>query len=358
MTGSCCCSCSKAEDSALIVGLLSLARRLGKDPLLVQAAGGNISVKLPSERLLVKASGVRLEELSMKRGIASADLDALRRGLASLESLRSQAARMSAYTRLLTRSGKSPGARVSMETGFHAALSSTYVAHTHSVGSLLLGLLPEKIARKRIAQALGTRTRVGFIPACMPGLDLTLRIQTADRPTGDSGGTALWVLNNHGLVWAADTAQEILNLSEELERRLRADFKLRRYPMPRKAGLCRAQGSCALPADSAQGSWQELCFCAWPDFRMSTRPWFPDFAVYFDLWSRSSADLLVCGKRHILLRARTPQESRDKAEVAYAQALVSTLAAGRKTRLRPLPPAMVAAIKGLTLEKLRMRSTP
>ena len=308
-----------------LASFVRLCRRLGSDTLLAQGGGGNVSLKTGSDEMLITASGGRLAQVGPRRGWARADTQKLRQGMASIGGDR-------AYAKLLARAGLTRGRRISMEAGFHALLPDTCVAHVHSLAGILLGALPEQTARKKIRRVLGNKIRIYFIPACVPGVDLSLRIG-ARRPRGPSLG----VLKNHGLVWAAESAAATARLSDKFERALRKVYRLSRFPPPHTHG-------------PASAGWRTLCFCHWPDCRLDLRPLFPDFVAYFSLWGRGKPDLVPASPRAVRVFAKDARALRTKRESLYAQALVSTVARGKIHRL---PPRLVRAVDRLETERLR-----
>jgi len=317
--------------------LVDLCRHLGKDLFLVQAGGGNISVKTGKDSMIIKASGVRLSDVGARRGWAEADAKGLREGLRKIADLASPAGRDRTYAKLLTRVGKTPGWRVSMESGFHALLPDRVVAHVHSLAGVLLGFLPEAAVRKKITNALGCAIDVYLVPVCVPGADLTLRMRgrkRADRP-------CLWILKNHGIVWGAQTAGEVRALSARFERAFRYQFGLSRYETPRwvKSG-------------SELFSWNVF---RWPECRFDLRPLFPDFVVYFSLWGRGKIDLLQTSPRSLKVAARDAKSFRTKSETLFAHAVVSTAAHQCGLPLRRLPRGIIRAIDRLETERLRVK---
>src|SRR4051812_18710409 len=122
--------------------LVKLCRRFGKDPLRVQAAGGNVSVKTGRDELVIKASGSRLNQMTPSSGWAVADQTLISRSLPKIAAVSSPSRRERSYAGLLGHASKTPGRRVSMETGFHAVLPETYVVHLHSLVGMLLGMMP------------------------------------------------------------------------------------------------------------------------------------------------------------------------------------------------------------------------
>src|SRR5260221_13119122 len=99
--------------------LMRMGRHFGGDPLLVQASGGNVSVKSDEAHIAIKASGARLHEMTPRAGWAMADQNHLAHGLARIPSLKSWKKREGAYVALLKKSSHMPKRHLSMETGFH-----------------------------------------------------------------------------------------------------------------------------------------------------------------------------------------------------------------------------------------------
>jgi ribulose-5-phosphate 4-epimerase/fuculose-1-phosphate aldolase len=94
--------------------LVRLSRRLGRDPLLVQAAGGNVSVKMENGAMLIKSSGARLRRLTRRDGWISANARAVRIGLSKLGAHKSPLRRELGYAALLGSAAPTSGPRVSM----------------------------------------------------------------------------------------------------------------------------------------------------------------------------------------------------------------------------------------------------
>ena len=102
------------------------------------------------------------------------------------------------------------------------------------------------------------------------------------------------------------------------------------------------------------GIGRVICFCHWPKCHLTLEPLFPDFVIYFNLWGRSEADVVKTGARTMLILARTEAQWRDKMEVAYAHALVCTIAK-EGGWYRPLARPMIRRLKAMETERLRMQ---
>jgi len=324
--------------------LIALSRRLGRDRLLAQAGGGNISVKTGKGSMLIKASGARLENVSPKAGWVEADARALRAGLPRLARLKSPVARELGYAALIGRAARGAGGRPSMEAGFHAVIPDACVAHVHSAAGILLAMRPEKEALRRARAAAGPGVEARFLPACVPGLELT-RLVARSLPKGRARGTAtLWLLRNHGVIWSAGSPAALLDASDRFERALRAELGLRAYGAPHAAG---ARGCARRTASKGRA---ELCVCSWPKARLDTEPLFPDFAIYFHSLEGKLRGLRARG-RSFSVEGLDASRRRDRAEVYYLHALTATLAEPR----RVLPRALALTIRGLETERLRLK---
>ncbi|MEO0387154.1 MAG: class II aldolase/adducin family protein, partial [Pseudomonadota bacterium] len=190
--------------AAAFADLCAVSARLGQDPLQVQGAGGNTSIKAGGA-MLVKASGTWLAD-ALTRDVF-VDVDAAGYA-AALRAGRPEAADAMRFVR----SGPTPGGlRPSIETGLHAALRAPVVLHTHCVATIA-------VAVQSGGAALALRALAGldavFVPYARPGIPLAEAMLAA----GDDHG--VYILGNHGLVVAADTVAAAAALQAEVTRRL------------------------------------------------------------------------------------------------------------------------------------------
>ncbi len=220
--------------------LLAYAARIGRDPALVQGAGGNVSLKRDGI-LWVKASGAWLAEAESQAIMAPVRLDPM---LAALHGADPAAAED--MTPFVEASLNPSGLRPSIETTMHGALPHPVVVHVHCVETMAWA------ARTDCEQALapllaGLRWR--FVPYVRPGAPLTRAILAHVAVDAD-----VLVLGSHGLVvGGADTATAA-RLLQEVARRLRRS--VRGAPKPDHETLAgMAEGTPYRPAEAAaQGS--------------------------------------------------------------------------------------------------------
>jgi rhamnose utilization protein RhaD (predicted bifunctional aldolase and dehydrogenase) len=192
--------------------LLSLAARLGLDPLLVQGPGGNISHKCHGV-MWVKASGTWMMDAMTRSILVPVDLAAV---LAGLRAGDPSCETCSAFVRhdLLP----SP-LRPSIETTLHAVMPQRVVLHVHCVETIARACLSD--APERLEPALAG-LEWAFVPYVRPGVPLARKMAEQLRR-----GTNVVVLAKHGLVVAGDSASEAAQLCAEVSRRLA------RQPRPR-----------------------------------------------------------------------------------------------------------------------------
>ncbi|OGS14090.1 MAG: hypothetical protein A2285_10595 [Elusimicrobia bacterium RIFOXYA12_FULL_57_11] len=198
--------------------LARAAREAGSRPDLTQGGGGNVSLKLNSERMLVKASGVKLKDVSAVSGYALVNYGNIRRRIASGPGTEADFTDFICAQALPVRGVAD--AKPSIETGFHSLLN-TAVIHTHSVYANILNMSVE-------GHALGRELFPGaeFIPYKTPGPQLCSAIN--DRAL--ASGPQVFFLANHGLAAAHAGVEGALALNARVNDTIRRGLSLPAYP--------------------------------------------------------------------------------------------------------------------------------
>lgn len=182
--------------------LAALSARLGRDPRLVQGAGGNTSLKT-GDRLLVKASGTCLA-------------DALADDIFVELSTRHVLERIANGREDFETIGSPRGLAPSIETSMHAILPDPVVLHVHSVNAISWAVRRE--GRALVAPRLAGLDWV-WVDYARPGLPLTRAIQQARR--GHPTATVM-ILANHGVVVTGTSLRDAHERLMDLEVRLAA----------------------------------------------------------------------------------------------------------------------------------------
>lgn len=173
--------------------LRTLSARLGRDPLLVQAAGGNTSLKRDGV-MWIKASGTWLFDAEDKDIFVPVDLVPLQAALAA------QDPSCEACTDYVRQDLNPLGLRPSIETSVHGLMRQRVVLHVHCVNTIAWAI--RKDAKAQLQQKLHA-FNWAFVPYARPGLQLSRAIQSVLTDTTD-----VLVLQNHGLAVAAETMEQ------------------------------------------------------------------------------------------------------------------------------------------------------
>jgi rhamnose utilization protein RhaD (predicted bifunctional aldolase and dehydrogenase) len=208
--------------------LLGLAASLGRDPLLVQGPGGNISLKHDGV-MWVKASGTWMMDAMARSILVPVDVAAVLAGLAAGDP---SCETCNAFVRRdLLRSPLRP----SIETTLHAVMPQRVVVHVHCVETIAQACLSD--ASERLAAPLAGLDWA-FVPYVRPGVSLARKMaELLNRRTN------VVVLGKHGLVVAGDTIAEAAQLRAEVSRRLARPHRPRPRPKVGCESLRRFEGA-------------------------------------------------------------------------------------------------------------------
>ncbi len=197
--------------------LIKISNATGRDAGLVQAGGGNTSVKTADGKYMyIKASGTALKDMNMKNGWRRLRLDVVLPIIEdkSIARLDTQARETEVKNRLLLACDDkiSSEARPSLESHFNALLDK-YVVHLHP--EAVLAYTCAKNGREKLQKLFKDEK---FPPVWVPyvglGYMLARKIKkvTADYKKRYGRGPAIIFLQNHGLAVAANSTSAALRL--------------------------------------------------------------------------------------------------------------------------------------------------
>ncbi len=197
--------------------LIEISRLYGEGTDFVISGGGNTSVK-DAERMAIKASGAAL------RGITEAGFVELARkpvrAILGTQYPEEPFAREAAIKAdlLASRSDPGPAGRPSVEASLHESIEYRYVVHTHPF--LVNALTCARDGEKEAARLFGDEAL--YLRYCDPGYTLAVHLgQGLERWRANHGADPHIVLmENHGLVVAADTAAEIRAITDSVIARI------------------------------------------------------------------------------------------------------------------------------------------
>lgn len=190
--------------------LIEISQKFSQGIEWVQAAGGNTSVK-NNESMLIKASGMRLSEISENHGFVEVNYNKIAQffnnGLEHIEE--SKTAKQFVTDCIIGDKTFLP----SMETGFHAVLDK-YVIHTHPI---YLNALLCSIDGKSIIDKLFSNVDFTYISYLAPGYFLSKKIAKSDKKP-------ILFLENHGLITHSNDKQKAIELHLEIIEKIKKHF--------------------------------------------------------------------------------------------------------------------------------------
>ncbi|MDR1387518.1 MAG: SDR family NAD(P)-dependent oxidoreductase [Propionibacteriaceae bacterium] len=189
--------------------LIRICHRFG-GPEFARAGGGNASVKLDGV-LHIKPSGIALATLEAE-DLVPLRIDVLLEALHSTAPVEGDPVRWAAER---ARVGPAEGRRPSVEILFHALLPEALVLHLHPLAANAVTCNQD--AHQLAARLLGDQAVV--VDYIDPGVPLARLIDQARRQHSARTGQpapGLTLLRNHGVIAAADSEEELIELVEHL----------------------------------------------------------------------------------------------------------------------------------------------
>ncbi len=192
---------SKKEFAAL----RKASAEIGAEPMLIQAAGGNTSIK-EGDAMWIKASGTLLADALARDVFVAVDLPDMRNAVAGGEE---RADKPAEFT--LAKDGLRP----SIETSLHAVFGQKVVMHAHCVHTLAHAVRKDC---KTLMDAPLAGLNWGIVDYAKPGASLARLVSSVAR-----GPVNVVVLKNHGILVAGDSVEETHALMMDVHERLRVD---------------------------------------------------------------------------------------------------------------------------------------
>ncbi len=365
---------------AAVRELLATADYCGNSLLLAQAAGGNNSVKSDnSDVLWVKASGTRMSAMSPDRGLVGLRLSEAR-SLVQDERLRAMGrreAQASSVQRLQEMLCYGGPQRPSLEAGFHACLPQRAILHTHSV--YLNAYTCMKGGRAAASDGLPAHI---WIPYVAPGFELAKAV--ADE-SEEYGPETMLLLENHGFVAAAETAQQTIECTDKFVAvaqrhfgRIPANWLLEEEPstglikwldevmktlavrFPTAGYIVGAGRFAAFHEAAAEGLLQQCAALVPDDVVYARSVWLAESGL--TSFSNSLPDdvpdtfAVVVAGEGVVLAGRSEERLRALEEMLFAQVLVRWLIS-RRGEPRPLPTQEIEYLASMESEIYRRSLT-
>lgn len=188
---------------------VKMSKYAGMREDLVQAGGGNSAVKIAADKMLIKASGYQLAELDENCGYAIVNPQIIKKAFLEAEDI--DYLDESCSKKILAEAFIE-GERPSIETFLHSILGK-YSLHTHPivVNALTCRMNGKEELLELFPEAL-------IVPYATPGVELAKAYfkEYKEYLNTKKQEPRLIFLMNHGFITSADTADEVIQITEEV----------------------------------------------------------------------------------------------------------------------------------------------
>ena len=365
----------------LVPDVLSAAQYGASSLLLAQASGGNNSVKdIPRDLMWVKASGIRLSDISANRGMVALRSSAVREITLGMDTHGlSRRDRHETSVRLIQAAALDPSqGRPSLESGFHASLGKV-VLHLHPV--YINAFTCMEGGRDLLSSA--TSLSFKWVKYATPGQELAVELHktlAAER----FKESACIVLENHGFIASGNSAAEVIaaaeafvSIGKKIFGNLPRDFISQQPPSVQLLSAAETL-SARLRHRWPNHVWlvrparfAAFKLAAHPDLFREAGPLVPDDIVYAErgiqfVTSPSTAGTLAntddppeklaiaCEGEGVLFVGRNERLVTAMEEILLAHVLVRMLIS-RVGRVRPLPAFEIDYLQSMESEKYRIQ---
>ncbi len=216
--------------------LVRITNKIGEFKALVQAGGGNASIKANGE-MVIKASGFTFSEMTEESGFSILDRNRINDFFRSHKDSGNATGNETMYNSALAGSMLNPTLpKPSMEAGMHIFLDRV-VIHTHPVMANILNCAAngEKMAKELFSNMI---PEILWVDYANPGYSLAKEIKYAVESYERRNGVKPQVifLKNHGLIVSDNDSEMCVDLTISINKAiyeyLKTNFKINDFPEP------------------------------------------------------------------------------------------------------------------------------
>ena len=224
----------------LMQGFIRISKYAGMRNDLAQAGGGNTSVKLDEQIMLVKSSGFQLADVNGNTGYSKIDYRLIEEYFKENMQAGGQSVLTEDAGNALLAKAQISGGRASIETFLHA-VTGKYTLHSHPT---LVNILTSRKDGRDILEELFPEAV--FVPYRKPGAALA---ETYYQICQAAGKPEVIFLESHGLVASGDTAEKVIGLTEEVLEKIAAYLQVSYEAYPNATKLWDVFGEIPAMAD-------------------------------------------------------------------------------------------------------------
>lgn len=209
--------------------LIDISQYAGNRVDYTQGGGGNTSVKIDDQQMIIKASGFKLKDITENQGFVNLKYPLIQSFIRDIEDINNP--ELEAQNKNILKEAIIPikdkeTLRPSVEAGFHAILDK-YVIHTHAVYANLMTCATN---RKELIETIFKEKDFSYIviPYVDPGLPLSYVIERAIKSyiAMHHEKPEVIFLVNHGLIVTSNDVERVKYLHTTVNERIRLFFMI------------------------------------------------------------------------------------------------------------------------------------
>lgn len=186
---------------------ITISRYAGMREDLIQAGGGNTSVKLDKNQMVIKASGVQLAEVSENHGYSLVNYPLVKQSMDKII----QGENTNTENEILNRT-LLDGKRPSIETFLHA-ITGRVTLHTHPTA---VNILTSRAGGMEILKEMFPDSlTVGYATPGLKLAELYYRTYLSESKQHEKVFPIIF-LKNHGMIVSGETAREVIEITETI----------------------------------------------------------------------------------------------------------------------------------------------
>lgn len=212
-------------------GFIKISRYAGMRNDLAQAGGGNTSVKLDGQIMLVKSSGFQLADVNENSGYSKINYRLIAEYFKENMQADDQPVLTEDAGNVLLTKAQMAGGRASIETFLHA-VTGKYTLHSHPT---LVNILTARKNGREILEELFPEAV--YVPYRKPGAALA---ETYYKICQAAGQPEIIFLESHGLVVSGDSAEKVIARTEEVLEKIAAYLRVSYEAYPNATKLWNA----------------------------------------------------------------------------------------------------------------------
>ena len=213
-----------------IVDFVDISKYAGERFDLIQAGGGNSSVKLENGEMIIKASGFILSDMAENKGYSRVDIKKTVK-IATTKSVikeNDKRKRESIAANLIKEATLDKKNRPSIETLLHSFLYK-YTLHTHPI---VVNMVVMQKDWKKILSTIFQNEDIALIKYKTPGIELALELHTNLQSFEVTPNIIF--LQNHGLIITSSNKDDIRKLTESVLQKIESylEIDMSKFKLP------------------------------------------------------------------------------------------------------------------------------